>query len=170
MHTSVSPSVAGQWRILTSTNLDRLRERDLSEEVVELLFNKTLAIGSIAGFHDIPTQELMNSLHWIAKSTLQLRSAVAQQVSSSDMEVFLIPHGCEFNPRFMTDDTSDGRKGAIKRSASHEVVFCTMDLGLKRISGVTKDQGTQYVEDILLMPKVLLRSNIQEMLTTVQDM
>jgi hypothetical protein len=166
MQTSVSPSVAGQWRILTSTNLDRLQERNetsFPQEVVDLLFSITSAIASITGFHDILTKELMNSLQWIAKSTLELRSAVAQRVSSSDMEVFLIPHGHDFNPRFMTDDSSDGRKGTIKSSASHGVVFCTTDLGLKCIRGVTKDQGTQYVEDILLMPKVLLQSTVDSL-------
>ena len=167
MQTSVSPSVAGQWRILTRSNLDRQQERNetrFAQEVYDILFNKTSAIASITGFHDILTKESMNSLQWIAKSTLDLRSAVTQRVSSSDMEVFLVPRGDNFNPRIMTDDTSDGRKGTIKSSASHGMVFCTTDLGLKCLRGVTKDQGTQYVEDILLMPKVLLVSTVEEML------
>jgi hypothetical protein len=42
-------------------------------------------------------------------------------------------------------------------------VFCTTDLGLKCPRGVTQEQSTQYVEDILLMPKVLLQSTVDEM-------
>ena len=163
MQTSESPSVAGQWRILTTTNLDRLQKRNetrFPEEVVDLLVNKMSAITTVAGFHDIRqefTKELMNSLQWIAKSTLSA-------ISSSDMEVFLIPRGDDFNPRFMTDDSDHGRKGAINESsASRGVVFCTMDLGLKCPRGVTQEQGTQAVEDILLMPKVLLQSTVDEM-------
>ena len=167
MQTSASQSVAGNWRILTTTNLDRLQERNeirFLQEVFELLFNKTSAITSIAGFHDILTKEPMNSLHWIAKSTLELRSAVTQQVSSSDMEVFLVPRGDDFNPRCMTEDIDHGRKGTIKSSDSRGVVFCTTDLGLRCLRGVTKEQGTQYVEDILLMPKVLLQSTVDVMM------
>ena len=124
------------------------------------------ALITVAGFHDIRQEfikESMHSLQWIAKSTLELRSAVARSISSSDMEVFLIPRGDEFNPRFMTDLSSDDRKGAIKISDSREVVFCTTDLGLKCINGAIEVQGIPSVEDILLMPKVLLQSTVDEM-------
>jgi hypothetical protein len=164
----VAPSVAAKWRALTTANLDKLQERNEStfpEEVMDFLMTKASAIVTTAGFHMRPklTKELKNNLQWMTKSTLELRTAVLQQVSWSEMEVFLIPEGQNFDPRIMTDDSDNGRKGASS-SVNGGVVFCTTDLGLMNSRGVTNEGGTELVEEILLKPKVLLQSNVEEML------
>lgn len=167
-------SVAAKWRALTTANLDKLQDRNEStfpEEVMNFLMTKTAAIVAVAGIRDMRSQlikELRNNLQWMTKSTLELRTAVQQQVSWSEMEVFLIPSGQNFDPKIMTDDSDNGRRGASS-SVSRGEVFCTIDLGLQSSRSVTNEGGTGSIEEILLKPKVLLQSTVGEMLAVRPD-
>src|SRR5262245_21489994 len=128
----VSPSVAAKWRAMTINNLNKLQERNemtFPAEVATFLISKVSAFIAIAGFQDIPpdlTKQLKSNLEWMAKSTLQIRTVIIQQVSLGDTEVLLVRPGCDFDPGVMTDDSDNG-----VHSASGGEVFCTMDLGLR---------------------------------------
>ena len=71
------------------------------------------------------------------------------------------PLGIPFDPKAMMNRLDDRRKLSPKRV---QEVLCTTDLGLRSWKGVVKEYGTEYTLEILLKPKVALRSIAREAL------
>ena len=152
------PSVAGKWRALTRSTLDRFNDKDLDSQLVDVMSAALSSVLTAAGFnYSVGSPTLTRDLTLISKLTLEIRRAIAA-IESCDMEVFLWPTDTPFDSKVM------GMNFQEKRTVS-TMVFRTTEMGLKgfkRVDGRTR--GMQSAWDILLQPKVVLKSDLQHLL------
>ena len=96
----------------------------------------------------------------IVKGAQKLRKAIGEEVTSCDFEVLHVLQDTAFKPSTMDDafagDYEKGREG-------DEPVLCTTDLGLARVVRKPGKTGN-WDEAILLRPKIVLQSGIDEMM------
>ena len=122
---------------------------------------------TIAGYrHDLPTpliDELVANLQSITSSAVELRSAIAERISSCDMEVVYLPSGALFDPKSMDDSFGDGFR-SFEGDDKGDTVLCTTHLGMKVSRGVAGGDGTEVVVEVLLKPKVALQSVAEDAL------
>ena len=157
----MAPPVAGKWRSLAKSHLDQLRIKEgiTFESQVNEFRSGISTLLSIAGYNkDLPehiNEELMANLDSVAASALELRSAIAQRISSCDMELIFLPSGTVFDGESMEDSFGDANGAAGPSNLS----LCTTELGLKVSRGVGGEDGNmQVVVETLVKPKVALQS------------
>jgi hypothetical protein len=109
------------------------------------------------------TLQWINNVRLIILASLTLRNAIGEIICSRDLEVITHPLGTTFDPKTMVNGFDDGRK-PLRKSADSKEVLSTTDLGLKSSRGIMKEYGTEYTAEILLKPKVALRSIAREAL------
>ena len=153
---------------MTRSNLDRMRGEGQDDIVTSLhdgMISGISALVAYAGYHsELPpdtTIEWINNIRSIILASLTLRNAIGEKISSRDLELIAHPLGTPFDPKTMVNGFDDGRKPSRK---SVQEVLCTTDLGLRSWKGVAKEYGTEYTSEILLKPKVALRSIAREAL------
>ena len=163
----IEPSVAGKWRALTRSSLDRLNDKDLDSQLVDVMSTTLSSVLTAAGF-DYPAHSttLKRDLTLISKLTMEIKRAIAA-IESCDMEVFLCPTDTPFDSKVMGKSFQEKR--TITTNVAEllwtPVVFRTTEMGLrgfKRVDGRTR--GTQRAWDILLQPTVVLKSDLQHLL------
>jgi hypothetical protein len=164
MLSSVAPPIAGRWRALTKSNLDRLYDQSnpktLSVVLNEVMSTQLSAVLTIAGYRNLPQQfsdGLSRDLALITVCLLELRCAVRAKTVSNELEAFLHPFGTPFDPTSMQDSFGSSCHGRMDVQ-----VLCTTDLGLRRSEAkfIGVEQETEFVEDVVLMPKVALQLTI----------
>ena len=117
------------------------------------------AIILIAGHHDSLAQtslnDLSSNLSSITTLVMELRRIIGEK-TLQDLELLCPPSETPFDGKWMVDcHRSDGGSNA-------EPILCTTDLGLMRTKHVTLGQSTKPVENILLMPRVVLQSVVAD--------
>ena len=155
---------------MTRSNLDRMRGTD-QDAIVNSIHDEMISgISTLVGYagyaSELPpdtTFEWINNVRSIILASLTLRNAVGEKISSRDLEVITHPLGTTFDPKTMVNGFDDGRKPP-RKSADSKEVLSTTDLGLKSSRGIMKEYGTEYTTEILLKPKVALRSIAREAL------
>ena len=163
----VAPSIAGRWRAMTKSSLDRLHGTDqkaLRDSMTAGISTVLEVAGYSAEVLRETTNEWMHNLGSIISSTLQLRTAIGVGISSRELEVIIHPFGTQFDAKTMINNFDNGRHKFTRRIAGDKVVFCTTDLGLRSWRGIKKEFGTEYVAEVLLKPKVALQSITQDAL------
>jgi hypothetical protein len=132
----------------------------------EMISGISILLGYAGYPNELPpetTIEWINNVRSIILASLTLRNAIGEKISSRDLEVITHPLGTTFDPKTMANGFDDGRKPSRKNADDREVLSTT-DLGLKSWRGIVKEYGTEYTAEILLKPKVALRSIAREAL------
>jgi hypothetical protein len=161
--------VSGKWRALTKSSVDKLLDggkTSFSSYVTKLIAERLSAIMIIAGCYDAiyayktVTEKFESKLALITKSVLELRRVTGEKITSCDMSVFGYLCETPFDAALMFDDFNNGAKPEL---SSGGVVLCTTELGLRLAKSVSKDGRAEYVEETILMPKVVLQSAVEDM-------
>lgn len=162
-------TVARRWRTITRRSLrlpqqDRLRAReDISRTLSEVLAGvKSVADGETY-FTEAVLQSCGERLRLLADLAMDLNEGVGFGVSSEDLEVYVLPSGQQFDEQSMSDywSTPGSRRGKGSEQGQ-DYVAGTCSLGLRRKP--SKDVGGGGDAGlILLKPKVVLRSTLEEL-------
>ena len=98
----------------------------------------------------------------IFKAVQDLRKALAEDVTSMDMEVAIIEPGQAFQPTYMEDGYGDARASSGSGKKTPEKVSGTTGLGLHKISMKHKSKGLVPHSEMVLFPKVVLEGTVKE--------
>lgn len=95
----------------------------------------------------------------IVKGAQRIRKAIGEEVTSCDFEILYTAIDAEFDASRMDDVFAGGTKERV----DPELVLCTTDLGLVRCARIAGKAG-EWDEAVLLKPKVVFRSGIEELM------
>ena len=161
----MTPTIVGRWRALNESHLERLQNKEetgAAADVTAFMFTRVSAVIVIAGYHEgLPpklAEEVLSNLRSITKRILELRSTIGGKSPFCDLKIVHHRTGTPFDPKWMDALLYQGDR------ARAEPVLCTTDLGLRRSRIIAGEKGVDYVDDILLMPKVLLQSTVEDVL------
>ena len=157
-------AISGRWRAITSAQLKTIE----GESNVNAIFDMIIALLCTAGWSPLSPQaqkalaSAQNKVFTIEKKSTELNKAVKQEVTTTDMEVFLANPGAVFTEEMEDFDTeSEGVGNSESGSTGPEKrILCTVGMGLKMTTR-KKDGATGSLEDqihLLLRPKVVLPS------------
>lgn len=158
-------AVSGRWRALTRAHAQRMtdHEPDLAMYFLDAFVNILLTAGvnkSHAGLQGEVETRFGERVAVIVKGAQRLRKAIGEEVTSCDFEILYAAIDAPFDPSRMDDafagDYTKGRDDP-------ELILCTTDLGLARFARIAGKAG-EWDEAVLLRPKIVLRSGIDEMM------
>ncbi|KAF7982964.1 hypothetical protein HWV62_24546 [Athelia sp. TMB] len=170
-------SVAGRWRSITRTQVQSMihGDADVSSLLVPHLANYFVEILLVAGvpaseeaIHEIVMRDFADKMTEIVRLALALNWVTGREITSADLEPYIILWDTVFDPTAMEDLHEE--PAHLKPKALEDVikeedhVLCTTDLGLRRIVKLPKDKGGaggDIQTTVLLKPKVALHSVIQ---------
>jgi hypothetical protein len=138
-------------------------EPDLAMYFIDAFVNILLTAGvseTQSVLHDNITTRFGDRIAIIVKGAQRLRKAIGEEVTSCDFEVLHVLHDTMFKPSTMDDAFTSGYE---KGRQEAEPVLCTTDLGLARVARKPGKVG-DWDEAILLRPKIVLQSGIDEMM------
>lgn len=104
----------------------------------------------------------VGGLSGIVDMALRLNSAIGEEASSMNIIPLIIPGEVNFDPATMDNyygDYPDGKK--IAGAVNNGCVIGTVGMGLRRLSS----ESESLRGEILLRPKVVLKSVMQELMT-----
>ena len=158
-------AVAGRWRAMMSKQaklLDSTTENG-AQQVVEMLFNLLCLCGS--PISNTASQQTRLRLHQVVSTILnmwmQLRTAIHEGVTTTEMEVFCSSSNDMYQDKVMTDIYADPGDVQQPDDLGRETgrILCTVGMGLKRSVIRQKGDGTMYIQsDIILKGKVAFPS------------
>ncbi|KAJ7328451.1 hypothetical protein DFH08DRAFT_319634 [Mycena albidolilacea] len=93
----------------------------------------------------------------ISKYSLQLRTAIGEELVSEDLEVAYVEPSHAFEERTMEDTYATVRVEDRSHKAIFDIVACTTDIGLQRRKNISCEAK------VLLRPKVVLQSALDEL-------
>ena len=96
------------------------------------------------------------------KAVQDLRKALGEDITSTDMELAIIDPGEAFNPTYMEDGYGDARVSSGSEKKTSEKVSATTGLGLRKISMKPTSKGRVLHSAMVSLPKVVLESTVQE--------
>jgi hypothetical protein len=101
----------------------------------------------------------------IFKAILDIRVALGEHFTSADIEVYCPVPGAPFDPQCMEDALDDGRRkkdgGSGGGGGGGGAILGTAGIGLCDVSSRGARSGAAH---IVLLPKVILQSTLQELL------
>ncbi|TFK22624.1 hypothetical protein FA15DRAFT_681565 [Coprinopsis marcescibilis] len=186
---SGSPSPSRDVSDLAIYMVDALVNVLLISGLKDLVSSETGVPHTHTSLHDKIISTFSSQLHVILAHAKRINTAVGESVTSCDLEALYIAPDVLFNDETMEDASGvhdatpnstpvksrNGKKvvegGKGKRSGQLEDdrqkdrVLCTTDLGLVRAEKIPSTRG-EWKESVLLKPKVILVSGIQEMLSS----
>jgi len=98
----------------------------------------------------------------IFKAVQDLRKALGEGVTSTDVEVVIIDPGEVFKPAYMEDGYGDARASSGNGKKTPEKVSGTTGLGLHKISMKRTSKGPVPQLEMVLFPKVVLEGTVKE--------
>jgi hypothetical protein len=109
------------------------------------------------------TARFVERLTIIGKMALRLSKAIGEDITSCEIEVAYLLPDTVFNHSTMNDAFGKPSTKNGEASANDKQLLCTTDLGL--VSGVKEmvDGKSRWRETVLLKPRVLLESALEEM-------
>lgn len=158
VRTAQPQPVAGRWRALTHAHVQELIEGapDLADYFVDAVVNVLLAAGfrsSSAALHELVGSRFAERIGALVRLALGLNKAIGTEVTLCELKALSAAPGVIFDDVTMLDLVD----GAPRPG---EPVLCTCELGLSRAD---KIDGA-WRKTILLKPKVLLESGLEELL------
>ncbi|KAF9465186.1 hypothetical protein BDZ94DRAFT_414048 [Collybia nuda] len=158
------PAVSGRWRSLTRAQMRNGEDRQgmLSHVVSQVIEVLLVAGWSAQGLSATEPGFNLERLVIVVDLALRLNTAIGQDITSVDILPVTIQAGAKFNSKTMEDTyAADVERGHTQNEdvVANDVVAGTTDIGLRRIS---RDLEGGPRTDILLKPKVILRSAVQE--------
>ena len=157
-------AISGRWRAITSAQLNVIE----GESNVNAIFDMIIGLMCLAGWSPSGPQaqkalaSAQNKISTIEKKSAELKKAVKQDVTTTDMEVFLANPGAVFTEEMEDIDTESERVGNSGSGSTgpEKRILCTVGMGLKKTTR-KKDGAAGPLEDqtdLLLRPKVTLPS------------
>jgi hypothetical protein len=141
-------AVAGRWRSMTRAHSQEVRDPN---HWVKYTMNQLSKTFLVAGFEDLEAEGQLGKLKErvivIIKLALQVQNAVAEAITSMDLEPFTVDPGTLFDPDYMEDSYA----GNDNSDATDEPIIATTELGL----------GRRCPRMVFLKPKVILRSALE---------
>ncbi|KAF9561913.1 hypothetical protein CPC08DRAFT_411795 [Agrocybe pediades] len=153
-------AVSGRWRAIT-----RAHTRVSSEARQRALVKSLQAAFRISSWY-LTSDGQAAFPHKVVpffKIMDDLSISLGEKFTSADLEVFEIKAGDKFNHKQMEDVFGDSRSDGADSDQSNSIVG-TAGLGLRKVISVRSDSGIQTSVELLLPPKVILTSTLQEAL------
>ncbi|KIM36859.1 hypothetical protein M413DRAFT_13641 [Hebeloma cylindrosporum] len=156
-------AISGRWRAITSTQLQAVE----GESNVNAMVETIVGLMCVAGWPPLSPQaqkalgSVQNKVSTIEKKSTELKKAVKQDVTTTDMEVFLATPGALFTEEMEDVDTeSEGVGNSGSGSTGPEKrILCTVGMGLRKTTRKKDGAGPLETQiDLLLKPKVTLPS------------
>ena len=152
----------GRWRQLTRTYLQQITppEADQVSGVGWALANIVVTAGiekSTEAAHKRIMGHISNQLTRVTKLSSQLNKTIGEGTTSSDLKISHVAPNVLYNSETMVSDSEQG--------SLQEHVLCTTDLGLalvERLPGGDEANGESWRESVLLKPRVILPSDIED--------
>ncbi|PIL34594.1 hypothetical protein GSI_03373 [Ganoderma sinense ZZ0214-1] len=164
-------SVAGRWRALSRTYVKTFLENDtgLEASANDVLMGRITDILLICGIAGAP-QELRrevedsyaDAIREIVHKSLEFQRITGEGIISRDLLVVDTKPGEPFNPSCMVDEWADPKKA--RRRVEPRPVLCTTQLGLVREEKKVIGGEEAIARVVLLKPKVVLTSFLEELL------
>jgi len=174
----VTPNIVGLWRTLSESNLEKFQDKEeataatAASDMTAFIFTRLSAVVVVAGYdYGLPpklAEVVLGDLRSITRGMLELRCVIGGRRSPfCDLKIVHHRGGIRFDPSLMKslhlpESESDEDGGSATRAPG--LVLCTVDLGLRRLRVVVGKHGVDYVDDVLLMPKVLIQSTVEHIL------
>lgn len=157
-------AISGRWRAITSAQLQAIE----GESNVNAMCDTIIGLMCLAGWSPLSPQaqkalvSAQNKVSTIDKKSTELKKAVKQDVTTTDMEVFLATPGATFTEEMEDVDTESEGAGNFgsESTGPEQRILCTIGMGLKKTTR-KKDGAAGSLEtqvDLLLRPKVTLPS------------
>ena len=157
-------AISGRWRAITSAQLQAIE----GESNVNAMCDTIIGLMCLAGWSPLSPQaqkalvSAQNKVSTIDKKSTELKKAVKQDVTTTDMEVFLATPGAVFTEEMEDVDTESEGVGNFgsESTGPEQRILCTIGMGLKKTTR-KKDGAAGSLEtqvDLLLRPKVTLPS------------
>jgi hypothetical protein len=138
-------------------------ESQVPEPLITHFFNNFTNILVVAGcketppqIHEMITTKFMEGLVKISRLAIRINKARGEDITSCEIEAAFLFPTVVFNP-----STMDDAFGRV--CAAEEPILCTTDLGLVCAVKVDGAGELRWKETILLKPRVLLESGLEEM-------
>jgi hypothetical protein len=155
-------AISGRWRAITSAQLQAIE----GESNVNAMCDTIIGLMCVAGWSPLGPQaqkaiaSAQNKVSTIDRKSTELKKAVKQDVTTTDMEVFLATPGAVFTEEMEDVDTESEGMGNFGSGSTgpEKRILCTIGMGLKKTTR-KKDGAAGSLEtqvDLLLRPKVTL--------------
>jgi hypothetical protein len=105
----------------------------------------------------------------IAKLAIQLNKAVGEDITSGDLEAVSIDPDTVFDPEIMDDVYADERPRKRKNRVNGRAI-ATIDMGLQRIARRLGREGNECETTMVLKPKVVLSSALEDVVNVEEVM
>jgi hypothetical protein len=165
----VTPHVVGLWRTLSESHLEKLQDKEetgAASDMTAFIFTRLSAVVVIAGYdYGLPpklAEVVLSDLRPITRCMLELRGIIGGRSPFCDLKIVHHRAGARFDANSMKSLHSQDDSSSTTTTPG--LVLCTTDLGLRRLRVVAGKQGVDYVDDVLLMPKVLIQSVVEHIL------
>jgi len=145
-------AVSGRWRSLTRGQLKLETNTWLNELMAEL--RGILMAASWEVLTEDSVRSFEGKVEAIFKAVLDIRTAIGEKVTSSDIEVNVVPPGSPFSKALMEDDYPGDR-----REGRPESVVATTGIGLWKVAPSAPNGALAYMN--VLSPKIVLESTLK---------
>jgi hypothetical protein len=157
-------AVSGRWRALTRSNT-----RPNAEKWKDELYKKLQSILVIASWSPRSTENeesFGNRLPSIFKAMNELRTAMGENFTSADLEIFVLECDKIYNPVSMKDAYGDGGQSSGDRATG--AIVGTTGIGLEKIASQHNAKDTLQIQ-VLTPAKIVLWSTLNEALEPIQS-
>ena len=107
-----------------------------------------------------------NRLPSIFKAINELRTAIGENFTSADLEIFVFECDMIFDPASMDDAYGDGRQSSSKRAP--EAIVGTTGIGLGKVIVPERNAKDELEIQSLIPAKIVLASTLNEALEPIQ--
>ncbi|KAH6897980.1 hypothetical protein BKA70DRAFT_746930 [Coprinopsis sp. MPI-PUGE-AT-0042] len=142
-------AVAGRWRSLTRAHLS-ISTAEWTKDAMRVI----TCIMGLAGWNTQMPDDLTQferRLESIVKALCEARKATGEDVTSADLEVFVVYRGDDYHPGLMEDSYGDDCVGAL-----------TSDGEKEKVNIVETATGLERRLEYLSFPKVVLEKTVKE--------
>ncbi len=160
---SEEQAVSGRWRAITHSKA-RLSSSNWAVEVSSILAK----ILPISGYDpsSYPQSEFEEKLKPLFKAILDLRIALGEHFTSSDILPNVISPGRRFDPQIMQDSLADSRshkENQDLKDVRSDTVIATAGMGLMQwVPPRTRGASGSY--KLVMLPEVIRQSTLDELL------
>lgn len=154
-------TISGRWRALTRAYVRQTDSGRASTCFVDALVNILITAGAHEKrkeLQDLVTSRYSQRINLIVKNVQAVRKAIGEDITSCDFTLLFVEQDKPYDPSQMEDSFGQGILPDSKNP-----VLCTTDLGLSR-SAKMPGKVDEYQQTVMLRPKIVLRSGMDEML------
>ncbi|PPQ64184.1 hypothetical protein CVT24_008558 [Panaeolus cyanescens] len=155
------PAVSGRWRALTQAHT-----RPSTDGWKEDLISKMMKVFKLASWRTSDKNHCLSfegKLAPIFKAVEDLRIALGEKITSSDIHVSLVPPNSRFDALWMDNGFAEAKAKPVQGESVQRVVGTT-GLGLKRAIFGRRGPSGEVMFESILSPQVVLESTLKDTL------